>query len=53
MNADQAIIYNAAIEAAMREHHKGIDAIAALKKKVVCSVKHTGYSTRQECEVQQ
>lgn len=51
MNADQAVIYNAAIEAAMREHHKGLDAIAALKKKVVCSVKHVGLGTRQDCEV--
>lgn len=53
MTSEQAMWFNHAIELALKEHHKGIGAIHALKKKVVCTVEHKGTTTRQECEVRE
>ncbi len=51
MTTDQAIIWNAAIDAAAMEYYKGIGAIRQLKKKFVVTVEHTGTTTKQDVEV--
>ncbi len=51
VTTDQAIIWNAAIDAAAMEYYKGIGAIRQLKKKFVVTVEHTGTTTKQDVEV--
>lgn len=51
MNADAGTIWNAAIEAALKEHHKGIGAIRELKKKFVVTVEHVGTTSKQDVQV--
>ncbi len=50
-NTQAAIIYNQAIEDALRKYKNGYAAIAALKKKFVVTVEHEGRSTKQEVKV--
>lgn len=51
MNSEQAQWFNHGIEAALKEHHKGIGAILQLKKKFVVTVDHVGLSTKQDVKV--
>lgn len=51
MNAEQAQWFNHGIEAALKEHHKGIGAIRQLKKKFVVTVEHVGTTTKQDVQV--
>jgi len=51
MTTDQAIIWNAAINAAAMEYYKGIGAIRQLRKKFVVTVEHIGTTARQEVSV--
>jgi len=51
MTTDQAIIWNAAINAAAMEYYKGIGAIRQLRKKFVVTVEHVGTTTKQEVSV--
>lgn len=51
-NTQAAIIYNQAIEDALREYKNGRAAISALKKKFVVTVEHVSpYQTKQSVEV--
>lgn len=51
MNTDQAIIWNAAIDAAVSEYKNGIGAICQLKKKFVVTVEHIGATTKHDVEL--
>lgn len=51
VTTDQAIIWNAAIDAAAMEYYKGIGAIRQLKKRLIVTVEHIGTSTKQDVEV--
>lgn len=51
VTTDQAIIWNAAIDAAVSEYKNGIGAILQLKKKFVVTVEHIGTTTKQDVEV--
>lgn len=45
---EQALIYNKAIEDALREYKNGIGAIRQLKLKFAVDVEHIGTTTKQE-----
>jgi len=51
MTTDQAIIWNAAIDAAAMEYYKGIGAIRQLKKRLIVTVEHIGTSTKHDVEL--
>ena len=52
MTVDQAIIWNAAIQAASNAYPNGIGAIKALRKQFVVTVDHiSAYQTKQEARV--
>lgn len=53
MNAEQAMIWNMAIEAAAKAHHGGIGAILQLKKRFAVTVEHVGTTTKQDVEVKE
>ena len=48
MNEHEARIWNAAIEAAIREYKNGIGAIMSLRARHAVTVEHIGRSTKQE-----
>lgn len=53
MTPEQALIWNMAIDAAAKAHHKGFGAIVALKIKFAVTVEHIGTTTKQEVEVRE
>lgn len=48
MNEHDAAIWNAAIDAALREYKNGVFAIHKLRAKHVVTIEHIGRSTKQE-----
>jgi hypothetical protein len=53
MTPEQALVWNMAIDAASKAHHKGLGAIVALKRKFAVTVEHVGTTTKQEVEVKE
>jgi len=53
MTTDQAMIWNAAIDAALQAYKQGYGGIAQLKKRFVVTVEHVGTTTKQDVQVEE